>query len=117
MGRPKFRRDFGIILRSRVLVADEDRDRCAECLALKHAGQNLAAIFFFALARDLALPGPTAIKLALYVCFAEVNHGRATIDDDADAAAMRFAKGGYTKKLTKGIAHRGRKFKRNKRDL
>jgi hypothetical protein len=40
--------------------------------------------------------------------FTDFDQGRATIDDDADPAAVRFAEGRDAKELTETIAHAGR---------
>src|SRR4029077_11950968 len=94
-----------IILRTRVAISHQDRDRCAERFSFKHAGENLATIFLLALRGDLALAGTPPIELALNVGFADLDLRRATIDHNADAAAVRFAEGGNAKKLAKGITH------------
>jgi hypothetical protein len=39
---------------------------------------------------------------------ADLDHGRTTVDHDADPTAMRFAEGRNTKELSEGIAHAGK---------
>src|SRR5688572_26238219 len=88
-----------------VLVQHQDGNRRAQRAALEYAGENLAAVSFVARSDDPALTGPTAIKLALDVFFAQLNSRRAAIDDNTDATAMRFAPGGNAKELAEAAAH------------
>jgi len=48
----------------------------------------------------------TAIQLSLNVDFRDVDLRRTTIDDYADAAAMRFTKRGDAKELAECVGHR-----------
>ncbi len=73
--------------------------------AFENAGENLAAIGFIARSDDGALAGAAAIELALDVFFAEFDAGRATVDDHADATAVRFAPGRDAKELSEAVAH------------
>src|SRR6476660_7372320 len=105
MRRSKFARDFVVIFGSRVFVPNKNGDWSPERSAFKNAGQNLASIFLFALSRQFALTGATAIQLSLNFRFRNFDAWRATIDHHADAAAMGLAKCGDAEQLAKGVAH------------
>jgi hypothetical protein len=117
MRRSKFARDFPVIFGSRIFVSNKNCDRRPECSAFKNAGQNLASVFLFALGRQFALTGATAIQLSLNFRFGNFDAWRATIDHYADAAAMRLAKCGNAKQLAKRVGHRNGKLKRDAPNL
>ena len=103
--RPEFFCDFGIILRSRIFIANENADRRAERLAIEDAGKNLATIFLLPLRGDFALIGPASIELALNVDLRDLDLWWATIDHNADAAAVRLTERRDAKKSTEAVAH------------
>ncbi len=49
-----------------------------------------------------------AVQLPLDTCLRQFNIRRATVDDHAHAAPVRFAKSGDAKELAKGVTHVGR---------
>jgi hypothetical protein len=51
------------------------------------------------------LARPTTIELALDVLFAQLDSRRAAVEDDADAATVRFTPGSDPKKLSEAAAH------------
>jgi hypothetical protein len=52
------------------------------------------------------LAGTPSIEVALNVGVAQFDARRTTIDDDTDAAAVRFAPGRDAKELSEAAAHR-----------
>jgi hypothetical protein len=72
---------------------------------LKNTGENLALIFFFPLGCDLALARPTAVQFTLDFRCGQFDIRRATVDDHAHAAAVRFAESRDAKELAEGVAH------------
>jgi hypothetical protein len=105
MGRPKSLRHPGIITRPGILVPDQDRDRSAKRSILENAGQDFAAILLLSLGCELALSRPTPVQLSLNRSRLYLYVGRTTINDDPNAAPMRFAEGGDAEKVAKGVAH------------
>ena len=71
----------------------------------KNSGKNFALIFFFPLCCDLTLTRTAAVQLPLDPCLGQFNVRRATVDDHAHAAPVRFAKSRDAKELAKGVAH------------
>ncbi len=103
--RPEFSCDLGIILRPRVFIANKNANRRAECLALEHARKNFATIFLLPLGGDFALTGPASIELALNVGLRDLDFWWATIDHNADAAAVRLTEGRDAKELSESVTH------------
>ena len=104
--RTEGRLHFAVSLRSRVLVADENSDRRPKGFALENAGQNLAAVGFFARGDDVALPRTPAIEFLLDVGFGQFQLRQAAIDDHPDPAAVGFPPRGDTEKLAGAAGHK-----------
>jgi hypothetical protein len=105
MRRPKFLSELRVVLWPRVFVTHQNRDRGAQCFALKDTGENLAPVFFFPLGCNLALARPTAIQFTLDLGLGQFDVRRAPVDHNANAAAVRFAKSGDAKELAESVAH------------
>ena len=80
--------DFAVIFRSSIFVPHNDCDGSSERFPFKHARQNFAAVFLFALRCKLALARPAAVELLLNVRIGNLDARRTTIDHYTDAAAM-----------------------------
>jgi hypothetical protein len=92
-------------LRSRIFIPNENCYRSAESFSFEDAGQNFAPIRFLSLSGDSALARTAAIEFPLNVIIRQINPRWTTVDNNSDPAAMRFAEGGYAKKLAKTVAH------------
>src|SRR5207237_2968421 len=109
MARAKPVADFRIILRARIDVVDQQRDRRAGrhltiCpVVLKHAGNDAHKVWFLALAHVPGSPGAPAVEIGLYIRFDERNPGRTAVDYAADSRSMAFAKGGDAKKMAERV--------------
>ena len=104
--RTEGRLHFAVGLRSRVLVADQNGDRGTQSLALEDAGQNFAAVRFFARGDDVALPRTPAVEFLLDVGFGQSELRQAAVDDHSDSAAMGFPPRGDAKKLAGAAGHK-----------
>ena len=104
--RTEGRLHFAVSLGTRVLVADENGDRGAQGFALENAGQNFAAVGFFARGDDVALPRAPAIEFFLDVGFGQFQLRQAAIDDHPDPAAVGFPPRGDTEKLAGAAGHK-----------
>ena len=94
-----------IRLRTRIFVSNENCYRGAEGFPFENTGHNFTAIWLLSLRCYSALTGTAAIELLLNIMVRERDPRRTTVDDDTDAATVRFAESGDTKKLSKGVAH------------
>jgi len=54
----------------------------------------------------------TAVQLSLNIRFRYFDSGGTTVDHHADAATMRFSKGGDAEELAECVAHRAEKLNR-----
>lgn len=78
---------------SRIGVTDEHRKRSAGGRPIGNAGKDFDGVSFVSLRCEPTLSGPATIKLGLNVIEVDGEFGWKSVDDDADASAMAFAKG------------------------
>ena len=79
-----------VILRTLVLVWNEQANRSAQCFPVFDAGQDGHGVGFLARCRQFILARPPAIQLRLEIRFREFQLRRAAIHDRADSFAVRF---------------------------
>lgn len=85
--------NFGIILRTRVGILDEQADGRAQRPALENAGEYLDPVFFLPLGGEAVLPRLAAVEVMLDIGFGERQARRHAVDDAADGRAVAFAPG------------------------
>jgi len=109
MAGAEFVADIGVVLRTRIDVFDQERNRrarrdlCLHPFVLEDAGEDAHPIGFLALADEPGLTGTAPIEIALDVSFGQGNAGRAAIDHTAERRAMAFPERRHAKELTEGV--------------
>ena len=105
MGGTVFDRHLVVGPGALVLVADVNRNGGADGVALVDAGEDFAGVGLVARGHDLGLAGTAAVEFVLDDFLGNGDAGRAAIDNDADASAMRFAEGRDFEQGAESIAH------------
>ena len=103
MARTKTVSDIGIVLRTLVLVEDNQPDRRTGCLAFKNTGKDLHLVGFATLCRVTRLARTTALEILLDVGLAEFDTGRTAVDDAADRDTVAFTKRSDCEEFTDGV--------------
>ena len=101
---PKRVEQVRVVLRARVGVADQERDRGAGGDAFVHAGEDLDAVFLLALGDVTRRAGAPPVELALHVGLSQRQSRRASVDNAADRRAMALAEVGDAEKIADAAA-------------
>ena len=96
---------FFVIFGTRILVPNHHRDGCTKGLTLKKTRVDFYLVFFFALRGDFTLARFAAVEFNLNIFFADLQTGRAPIQNNANAATMRLSPCGNAKRAAKCAAH------------
>jgi hypothetical protein len=96
---------FRVGLGARVGVRHQNRDRRAERDSAEDAGEDFAGVRLLARRDDVALAGTAAVEVRLDIDLGKRQARRASVDNDAHAAAVGFAPGGDAEKGSKRAGH------------
>ena len=100
--------EFVVVLRARVDIADQQRDRRAGGAAFVDAGQNLDRIRLMALGRVATRAGRAAFEVRAKIFRRDRKPRRAAIDHAADRRAVAFAEGRDGQKFPERVAGHSR---------
>ncbi len=95
VGRAVLRGDVRVILAPLVLVSDDEGNGRPGGFSLEHARHDLKLVGFFPLRCNARLAGLAAVEFTLDKGRVEVDARRTSIENYANARAVRFAEGGY----------------------
>ena len=83
----------GIIAGALILVPNDKADRRAQRCTLFQAGENFNTVSLVACSRKRTLAGGPAVKLRLYIVFAQGHAGQAAVNTAAESRAVGFTEG------------------------
>ncbi len=98
-----------VILRPRVGIFDQKRDRRAggqllvHALVQEHAGENAHTVCFLALADKFRLARTAAVEIGLDIGLDQRNSGRAAIHHATQSRPVAFAEGSDAEKMTETV--------------
>ena len=75
-----------------VLVTNDEADRTARRLALKHAAEQFHLVWLLSRGGDFTLSRPSAVQFSLYERHIDVNAWRHAVDDASDGLPVTLAK-------------------------